>query len=59
MNITVFIYNIDSAILRSKLLFFYPFGLILENIGVCKTRRNIRSLKKLGFYSSVPNLLNF
>ena len=33
MDITVFICNISSAILQFKLLFLFPFGLVLEKMG--------------------------
>ena len=32
MNIAVFIWNISSVILQFKLLFLFPFGLVLEKI---------------------------
>ena len=34
MNIAVFICNTSSAILQSKLIFLFPFGLVLEKTGV-------------------------
>ena len=34
MNIAVFICNTSSAILQSKLLFLFPFGLVLEKFDV-------------------------
>ena len=34
MNVTFFVCNISSAILQSKLLFLFPFGLVIEKIGL-------------------------